>query len=168
MAASFLDFDVLIVVFTVLLFHYSGVIMNAMASHITSLTIVYSTVYSGADQRKHQSSASLTSVRGIHRRPVNFPHKWPVTRKCFREMTSSCWLSMCSGFTVRIIVANFWAQSHGLFICSTSTHWEPSKMASFSRRYFRMNFHVWMPLYLYSISLKFVPKGAIDSKSTWV
>ena len=33
--------------------------MNAMASQITSLTIVYSAVYSGADQRKHQSSASL-------------------------------------------------------------------------------------------------------------
>ena len=35
----------------------------------------------GADQRKHQSSASLAFVRGIHRRPVNSPHKWPVTRK---------------------------------------------------------------------------------------
>ena len=47
--------------------HYSDVIMNTMASQITSLTIVYSTVYSGADQRKHQSSASLAFVRGIHR-----------------------------------------------------------------------------------------------------
>ena len=37
--------------------------------------------YSGADQRKHQSSASLVFVRGIHRWPVNCPHKWPVTRK---------------------------------------------------------------------------------------
>ena len=54
-----------------------------MASQITSLTIVYSTVYSGADQRKHQSSASLAFVRGIHRLPVNSPHKWPVTRKMF-------------------------------------------------------------------------------------
>ena len=57
--------------------------MGAMASQITSLTIVYSTVYSGADQRKHQSSASLAFVRGIHRSPVNSPHKWPVTRKMF-------------------------------------------------------------------------------------
>ena len=57
--------------------------MGAMASQITSLTIVYSTVYSDADQRKHQSSASLAFVRGIHRRPVNSPHKWPVTRKMF-------------------------------------------------------------------------------------
>ena len=42
-----------------------------------------STVYSDADQRKHQSSASLAFVRGIHRGPVNSPHKWPVTRKMF-------------------------------------------------------------------------------------
>ena len=57
--------------------------MSAIASQITSLTIVYSTVYSGADQRKHQSSASLAFVWGIHRWPVNPPHKWPVTRKIF-------------------------------------------------------------------------------------
>ena len=57
--------------------------MSVMASQITSLAIVYSTVYSGADQRKHQSSASLAFVRGIHRWPVNSPHKGPVTRKMF-------------------------------------------------------------------------------------
>ena len=57
--------------------------MGTMASQITSLTIVYSTVYSNADQRKHQRSASLAFVRGIHRGPVNSPHKWPVTRKVF-------------------------------------------------------------------------------------
>ena len=54
-----------------------------MASQITSLTVVYSTGYSGSDQRKHQSSASLAFVRGIHRWPVNSPHKGPVTRKTF-------------------------------------------------------------------------------------
>ena len=63
--------------------HYGDVIMGAMAPQITSLTIVYSTVYSDADQRKHQSSASLAFVRGIHRGPVNSPHKWPVTREMF-------------------------------------------------------------------------------------
>ena len=52
--------------------------MGTIASQITSLTTVYSTVYSGADQRKHQSSASLAFVWGIHRGPVNSPHKWPV------------------------------------------------------------------------------------------
>ena len=62
---------------------YCDVIMGAVASQITSLTIVYSTVYSDADQRKHQSSASLAFLRGIHRGPVNSPHIWPVTRKMF-------------------------------------------------------------------------------------
>ena len=63
--------------------HYCSVIMGAMASQITSVIIVYLTVYSGADQRKHQSSASLAFARGFHRWPVNSPHKWPVTRKMF-------------------------------------------------------------------------------------
>ena len=63
--------------------HYIDVIMGAVASQIASLTIVYSTVYSDADQRKHQSSASLAFVRGIHRGPVNSPHKWSVTRRMF-------------------------------------------------------------------------------------
>ena len=60
--------------------HYDDVTMSLMASQITSLTIVYSIVYSDADQRKHQSSASLAFVRGIQRGPVNSPHKWPVMR----------------------------------------------------------------------------------------
>ena len=55
--------------------HYTDVIVGAIASQITSLIIVYSTVYSGANKRTHQSSASLAFV------PVNSPHKWPVTRK---------------------------------------------------------------------------------------
>ena len=63
--------------------HYGDVIMGTIASQITSLTIVYSTVYWDADQRKHQSSTALAFVRGIHRWPVNSPHKWPVTRKMF-------------------------------------------------------------------------------------
>ena len=57
--------------------------MNAMASQITSLTIVNSAVYSGTNQRKHQGSASLAFVKGIHRWSVNSPHKGPVTRKMF-------------------------------------------------------------------------------------
>ena len=64
--------------------HYiDDVIMGAIATQITSLTIIYSTVYPDADQRKHQSSASLAFVGGIRRGPVNSPHKWPVTRKIF-------------------------------------------------------------------------------------
>ena len=57
--------------------------MGVMAFQITSLTIVFSAVYSGTDQRKHQSSASLAFVQWIHRWPVNSPHKCPVTRKMF-------------------------------------------------------------------------------------
>ena len=59
--------------------HDNDVIMGAIASQITSLTIVYSNVYSDADQRKHPRSASLAFVRGIQRGPVISPHKWPVT-----------------------------------------------------------------------------------------
>ena len=62
--------------------------MSTMSSQITSLTIIYSTVYSDGDQRKYP--ASLAFVWGIHRWPVNSPHKWPVTRKYFLLMTSSC------------------------------------------------------------------------------
>ena len=63
--------------------HYSDVIIGTMESQITSLTIVYATVYSGADQRKHHTSASLAFMRGIHRSPVNSPNKWPETWKMF-------------------------------------------------------------------------------------
>ena len=57
--------------------HYSDVIMSAIASQITGVSIVYSTVCSCADQRKHQSSASLD----LHRWPVISPHKGPAARK---------------------------------------------------------------------------------------
>ena len=63
--------------------HYNDIIMGTIVSQITSLTIVYSIVYSDPEHRKYQSSASLAFVRGIHRGPVNSPHKWPVTWKMF-------------------------------------------------------------------------------------
>ena len=69
--------------------HNSDVIMSAMAFQIPGVSIVYSTVCSGADQRKHQSSASLAFMRGIHRGRMNSPHKGPVTRKKFCLKTSS-------------------------------------------------------------------------------
>ena len=78
--------------------HYDDVIMSTIASQITSLTIVYSTVYSSADQSKHQSSASLAFVWEIHRGPVNFPHKWPVTRKMFPfddVIMTKCQMDVC-------------------------------------------------------------------------
>ena len=61
--------------------HYPDVRMSAMASQITGVSIVCSTVCPGADQRKQQSSTSLAFAREIHRSPVNSPHKGPVTRK---------------------------------------------------------------------------------------
>ena len=70
--------------------HYIDVIMTTVASQITSLTVVYLIVYSDADQRKHESSASLAIVRGIHR------DRWiPRTKGQWRGkwshlMTSSC------------------------------------------------------------------------------
>ena len=52
--------------------------MGPMASHITSLMIVYSAVYSGKDQRKHQSSVSLAFVLGIHLWPAEFPAQMAI------------------------------------------------------------------------------------------
>ena len=62
---------------------YSDAIMSAIVCQITGVSIVCSTVCSGADQTKHQSSASLTFVSGIHRWPVGSTHKGPVTRITF-------------------------------------------------------------------------------------
>ena len=75
--------------------HYDDVIMSTMASQITSLTVVYSTFYSDADQRKHQSSASLAFVRGIHRDRWISRTKW-LRGKCFHLRTSS-WLHNFNG-----------------------------------------------------------------------
>ena len=72
--------------------HYTDVIMTTMttmASQITSLAVVYSTVYSDADQRKHQSSTSLAFVWGIHRDRWIPRTKDQLRRKCFHLMTSS-------------------------------------------------------------------------------
>ena len=63
--------------------------MTTIASQITSLTSVYSTVYSDADQRKHQSSASLAFVWGIHRDRWIPRTKGQLRGKCFHLMTSS-------------------------------------------------------------------------------
>ena len=70
--------------------HYVDVTMGVIASQITSLTIVYSSVYSDADQRKHQSSASLVFVRGIHRDRWIPRTKGQLRGKCFHLMTSPC------------------------------------------------------------------------------
>ena len=97
--------------------------MGTIASQITSLTIVYSTVYSDADQRKYQSSASLAFVRGIHRRPVNSPHKWPVTRQMFPfddvivNVTTPVWPASKEADLADIRLAMIWH-----LLCSTLSY----------------------------------------------
>ena len=77
---------------TLLCTYYNDVIMGAMAPQITSLTIVYSTVYLGADLSKHQSSPSLAFVWGIHRGPVNSPHgEFPAQMASNAENISIWW-----------------------------------------------------------------------------
>ena len=82
--------------------HYNDVIMGAMASQITSLTIVYSIVYSVADKRKYQTSALLAFVWGIHRSPVNSPHKGPVTGKMFPFHDVIMWVQESANATCRL------------------------------------------------------------------
>ena len=69
--------------------HYNDVIMSALASQITGVSAVYSTVFSGADLRKYQSSSSVVFVcvceggGGGGGGGGEFSHKGPVTRKMF-------------------------------------------------------------------------------------
>ena len=117
-------------------FHYGDVIMGAIATQITSLMVVYSTVYSDADQGKHQSSASLTFVCGIHRGPVNSPQKWPVTRKMFpfddviMDLTNLKWLTLFPASVcvcIVLCVEYFWSQISK----SDITFSLPKKLSSF-------------------------------------
>ena len=73
--------------------HYNDVTMSVIASQITNLTIAHSTVYSGADQRKHQSSASLAFLWGVHRDRWIPRTKGQLRGKCFHLMTSS-WVEL--------------------------------------------------------------------------
>ena len=84
--------------------HYIDVIMTTMASQITSLMVVYSTAYSDADQRKHQSSASLAFVWGIHRDRWIPRTKGQLRGKCFHLMTSSCGEDMPSILYVWVLI----------------------------------------------------------------
>ena len=143
--------------------------MSVMASQITSLAIVYSIDYSGADQRKHQSSASLAFVRWIHRGPVNSPHKWPVTRKMFSfddvimiamvpDFMASNKLCISSqdiglvcmkysGFSTRMVIT-LRPRQHGRHIADDT----------FKRIFLNENVIISI-----KISLKFVPKGPINN-----
>ena len=90
--------------------HNDCVIMTTIASQITSLTVVYSIVYSDADQRKHQISVSLAFVRGIRIPRTN----GQLRGKCFHLMTSSCW--------IEIIAKLCFAKNNSGFIPRKQTH----------------------------------------------
>ena len=91
---------------------YSDVTMSAIASEITGVSIGYLTICSGTDQTKHQSSASLAFIRGIHRSPMTSPHKGPVKRKMFLS-DDVTWRSRWHGPTVT---------SHWLWLCGCVIH----------------------------------------------
>ena len=88
--------------------------MDAMAPQITNLTIVYLTVYSGGDQWKHQSPASLAFVRRIHRRPETSPHNGPVTRK----MLPFGDVIMSRNFIIGAILVSALTLTHGVIACT--------------------------------------------------
>ena len=111
--------------------HYGDVIMSMMASQIASLTIVYSSVYTGIDQRKHQSSTSMAFVRGIHRWPVNSPYKGPVTRKMFPfddaimsnvESVSRSWYHHGANLCCQSIRLWSWGITIGTIYCTWLDH----------------------------------------------
>ena len=92
-----------------ILCHYTDVIMSAMVSQITCVSIIWSIICSGADERKHPSSASLAFVREIHWWPMDSPHKGPVTRKMYPfgnviMVLFQIWWILKYGFSWRIFV----------------------------------------------------------------
>ena len=86
-----------------MLLHYDDVIMDEIASQITSLTIVYSAVYLDADQRKHQSSASLAFVWGF----TGTRTKGQLRGKCFHLMTSSWIIALLLWFGIWRLHKNY-------------------------------------------------------------
>ena len=94
-----------------LLMHYNDVIMKAMASEITDVSIVCSTVCSGADRRKHQSSPSRAFVRGVHRWPVDSPHKGPVTRSVIFDSFNRQFMLTSSSRNTTRFTGPLWGES---------------------------------------------------------
>ena len=78
--------------------------MDAMASQITSLTIVYSTVYSDADQRKHESSASLAFMGGIHRGPTQMASNAENIPIWWRHHVNSKVVTTSTGYVTYLIL----------------------------------------------------------------
>ena len=128
--------------------HYSDVIMSVIASLITDVSIVYSTISSGANQRKHQTSASLSSVRGIHRKKG----RW--RGKCFRLMTSS-WN----------IANKQWPSTYFFTKCNDT--W--TKLPELYIQHFQMDFLERRLLEFNTNFTKLFPKGPVGNKHwfTW-
>ena len=168
--------------------HYNDVIMSVMASQITRLTSVYWSVYSGADQRKHQSSASLAFVRGIHRWPVNSPHKGPVTRKMlpFDDVIMTWWCLLGATSLPKPMktycrldhYGYVWWVLPGYMGTSFSTiitikPWIDSSLPGQNGRHFAddifkcisLNEKAWISI---KIPVKFVPKGPINNNPALV
>ena len=133
--------------------------MCTIASQITSLGVVYSSVYSDADQRKHQSPASLAFVRGIHRGPVNSPHKWPVTRKMFPFDD----VIMKTPGRGKAFGVTGLCEKNPLVTAVDSPHKRPATRPFF-RRHFQMHFLEWKLLYFDS---NFTEVCSLGFKSQW-
>ena len=96
--------------------------MGAMAFHMTSLTIVYSTVYSCADHRTPKLRVSGLCV-DIHQWPMNSPHKWPVTRKIIPcdDVILLQWFLLNDKCAVTLLISmfgNHFPLLHGIFLWS--------------------------------------------------
>ena len=98
--------------------HYSDVIMSSMAFQITSVSIACSTICLGADQRKHQSSALLAFVRGIHGWPVDSPNKGPVTRKMlpFDDVLMKCYWTLGDFDAIKTTFMLWYGQDHWCYL----------------------------------------------------
>ena len=150
------------------------------AYEITGLTIVYSTVYSGADQRKHQRSASLAFVRGIHRWPVNSPYAKDVSIWWRHHAVAEginiihvyAFCLKINNQTFNILTGNTFEQWNGKYSVvlhidlktQMTTHMKPRQNGRhFADAIFKCTFlneNVWIPI---TISLKFVPQGPINN-----
>ena len=139
--------------------HYNDVIMTMVASQITSLTVVYSTVYSDADQRKHQSSVSLAFVRGIHRYRWIPRTKGQLRGKCFHLMTSS-WTKTCRKYYAEkaSMLWMLWQRD-----CFFITLRQRQNGCHFPDYIFKGIFFNENALISNKLSLKFVPKGSVNN-----
>ena len=113
--------------------------MDAIASEITSLTIVYSIVYSDADQRKHQTFRVTGLCAGNS----------PRTGEFAAQMAS---------YAENVSI---WWRHH--VVTRQSTLWGRDKLVPSRRRYFQIHFREWNFFILIRISLKFVPRAPINN-----